>query len=95
MDEENQSYACFTPSFESNWNENGKNALVEKPPGRPGINNSVVSNSDIYQKIKDQMFYFKYVYTACKTFKISTKYTMYTYKGAQKHRYAIQIRTDI
>ena len=57
MDEENQSYACFTPSFESNWNENGKNALVEKPPSRPGINNSVVSNSDIYQKIKDQMFY--------------------------------------
>ena len=57
MDEENQSYACFTPSFESNWNENGKNALVEKPPGRPGINNSVVSNSDIYQKIKGQMFY--------------------------------------
>ena len=58
MDEENQSYACFTPSFESNWNENGKNASVEKSSGRPGVNNSVVSNSDIYQS-KDYMYYLK------------------------------------
>ena len=34
MEQENQSYACFTPSFECNWNVNGKNALVEKPPGQ-------------------------------------------------------------
>ena len=60
MEQGNQSYACFTPSFECNWNVNGKSALVEKPPGQPGINKSVKYVS-CYTKIQYNMVKYYYL----------------------------------